>query len=110
MTTLLAADTDTSSFKGMIRRPSEAVGAASLFCSPSTGQYVISTLLLSLMAATKVSDMIRLVNKAFQCLSVFNLLYLQRRFLALEGTLEKLQSSGIASSKLKGVAEQLDSL
>lgn len=74
------------------------------------------------MATTEVFDMVRLVNKAFQGLGVynidllktsdqvFNLLCLRRRFLTLEGALEKLPPSGNSSLELEVVDEQLDSL
>lgn len=74
------------------------------------------------MAATEVTDMIRLVNKAFQCLNiynldlgktyyqVFNLLCLWRKFLALKGPLKKLLPSDSTSLELEDVIEQLDYL
>lgn len=65
-------EVDTSPFKGLLR-PLEPVGAPSLFFSPIMAQYVISTLLLYLMDAMKVSDMVQLVNEAFQCLNFYNL-------------------------------------
>lgn len=55
MIPLLATEDDTSSFKGLIPRPPKQVGAPSRFFSPSTAQYVISMLLLRLMAVTEVS-------------------------------------------------------
>lgn len=117
---LLTAGVDTSPFEGLNPRCSKPIGAPSLFYSPSAPQYVISMLLLNLMATIKVSDMVRLINKAFQCLSVFNLdlrttydqvfslLCIWRRYLALEGTLEKFPPSGSASLELEGVDDELD--
>lgn len=79
-------------------------------------QHVKSTILLNRMAVTGVSDMVKLVNEAFQCLGSFNLdqlfdlLYLRRRFLAVERALEKLPPSGDTSSELQAVVEWLDHL
>lgn len=65
---------------------------------------MILTLLLSLMAAMEVSDMVRLVNGAFQYLSVYNIelhkMYdqvfnLSFEILALEGAFEKLPQNGV---------------
>lgn len=64
ITALLVTEANTSSFNGLIPRPSEPIGAYSLFFSPSTAHYVISTMLLSLIAASEVTDMVRLVKGA----------------------------------------------
>lgn len=112
---LLAGGVDTSLFEGLAPRPSESVGAPLLFYSPSTVYCVISMLLLNSMATTEVSDMVRVVNEAFQYLvvfnlnlramynQVFNLLWLRRRYLDLVGALEKLPPDGSASLELEGV-------
>lgn len=48
---LLAVGVGTSTFEGLIPRPLESVGTPSLFSSQSTVQFIISTLLINLMAA-----------------------------------------------------------
>lgn len=73
ITTLLVTKANTSLFEGLIPRPLEPVGAPSFFFSPSTAWYMISTLVLDLMAANEIPDIVRLVNEAFQCLDVYNL-------------------------------------
>lgn len=71
ITAVFATEVDTSPFEGLISRPLEPIGSSSLFFSPSVAQYVISTLLLNLMA--EASDMVWFVNETFQCLDVYNL-------------------------------------
>lgn len=70
---MLKGDLDTSPFEGLLARPEEPVGVPSLFYSPVMAQLIISQLLTSLASAIEFSDMVRLVNEAFQCLSGFNL-------------------------------------
>lgn len=70
------------------------------------------------MDVTEVSDMVRLFNKTFQCLVAFNLdlwetydqifylLCIWRRFLTLEGALEKFPSSGSVDSEIGTIGGQ----
>lgn len=121
ITALLMLEASTSSFKRLISRPPELVGAPSLFFSASTAQYVILTLVLNLIVVKEVSDTVQLVNEAFKCLCIYNLelrksylsfcsLMSSWDILAVEVTLEKLQPSESAFLELEGVEEQLDFL
>lgn len=113
---------DTSSFEGLIPRPTELAGAPFLFYSPRMAQFIISTLLPSLTTESKVSNIVRLINEAFQCSNafsldlrkiydqIFHLLCLRRRFLTLEGALQKLSPNGSINSELGAIGEQLNLL
>lgn len=62
-------------FKMMIRppEPTKPIEAPSLYFFPAVAQHVKSTTMSTLMSETEVSDMVRLVKEAFQCLGTFNL-------------------------------------
>lgn len=61
MTTLLVSEANVSPFEGLVSRPSEPIGAPSLYFFPGMGQHIMS----NLMAIAKVSNRVRLVNEAF---------------------------------------------
>lgn len=121
-TDLLKGGLDTSPFEGLLARPQEPVGFPSLFYSPVMARLIISQLLPSLASVTEVSDMVRLVNEAFQCLGSFNLdlrqaydrlfhlLCLRRRLLMLEGALEKLPPRESIAPELGSIQEQIQTL
>lgn len=70
---LFVPKTYISPFEGLSPKSLETVGAPSLYFFPVAAQNVMSTMLSKLMDATEVSNMVKLLNEAFQCLGVFNL-------------------------------------
>lgn len=121
MNDLFVAGVNSSPFEGMIHRPLEPVEAPSLFFFFEHDSIRDISVVAKLNGPTEVSNMVQIVKEAFHCIciynlnlfktddQVFNLLCLQKRFLASEGALEKQPSSGSASFELEGVYEQLDS-
>lgn len=119
---LLKGDLDTSPFEGLLARPEEQVGVPSLFYSPIMAQLIISQLLTSLASTTEVSNMVRLVNEAFQFLGGFNqdlrqaydrllhLLCLRRRLLMLEGVLEVIPLRESIALEMGSIQEQIQTL
>lgn len=72
VTTLPLSVIDGSSFKGFMDRPLESVGLLHVFTCPLT-QHIGSSSFEELQTTTEVSNIVRLVNEAFHCLSSFNL-------------------------------------
>lgn len=65
MADFLAAGVDTSPFKGLIPRFMDSVRASFPLLFSEHGPVHSINTLLSLMTATEVSDMVRIVNEAF---------------------------------------------
>lgn len=101
---LLVLETDVSAFEGLIPRPLEPKGAPSFLFFPEYGA--------NLMATTEVLNMVKLVNKASQCLKLLTRITEERQWscFAMTGPLEKSSLSGEAPSKLQGIIERLELL
>lgn len=69
----LILDIDLCPCECLIPRPLKPVGAPSLYFYSTVVQRVISTTIKTFMSTVKGSDMVKLVNKAFQCRGTFNL-------------------------------------
>lgn len=64
-TNLLVPKGNIFPFKGLVSRPSEPIGVPSLYFFLCMAQHIMTTMLSNLMAATKVYDMVLLVNEVF---------------------------------------------